>query len=195
MGPAFVWFGGVPVAYGGYWGPRWSYVPRGEVFAPRVAAHVAVGPSAVAIAGRMRPFSVQGHLGPAPAKFGYAPAQVPRVTGSAAVSLSHAQQFGRPSTARALGASGPARIESRPAVSGAQGRGPLVDSPRSSPSPATHEYAPPVTSGPRSVAPSNAAGASRVQSAPVARPQSAPPMARPGGAFRGGAATTASHRR
>ena len=52
MGPSFVWFGGVPVAYRGYWGPRWAYVPRGEVFAPRVGARVIVGPSAIAIGSR-----------------------------------------------------------------------------------------------------------------------------------------------
>ena len=27
MGPAFLWFGGVPVGWHGYWGPRWAYVP------------------------------------------------------------------------------------------------------------------------------------------------------------------------
>jgi uncharacterized protein DUF6600 len=118
MGPAFLWFGGVPVGWHGYWGPRWAYVPRGEVFAPRVGARVVVGPAAVTVAARMRPYAAVGNArfsaGPPPARFGYAPAQVPRVTGGAAVSVTHAQQFARPSTARAIGASAPTRFEARP---------------------------------------------------------------------------------
>ena len=116
IGPSFVWFGGVAVGWHGYWGPRWAYCPRGEVFAPRVGAHVVVGPGAVAIAGRMRPYAAANVRvgGPPPARFGYAATQVPRAT--AAPSVSHAQQFARPSTARALGASAPARFEAAPAT-------------------------------------------------------------------------------
>ncbi len=123
MGPAFVWFGGVPVGWHGYWGPRWSYCPRGEVFAPRVGAHVIVGPAAVSIAGRMRPYAAASVRvgGPPPARLGYTAAQIPRAT--AAPSVARAEQFSRPSTARALGASPPARFESAPA---ANGRTPFV---------------------------------------------------------------------
>jgi hypothetical protein len=188
MGPSFVWFGGAPVVYGGYWGPRWAYVRRGEVFAPRVGARVVVGPSAVAIGARMRPFSAEGRLGPPPAKFGYSPAQVPRVSGSAAVNVNRAQEFAHPSTARSLGASAPAaaRIESRPSVGASQARGPLVQS-QQSPHPTfstpARTGAPPVTSAPRSVAPSNV---EHVQSAPARVPAS-PSMggARPGGTAHG----------
>ena len=79
MGPTFVWFGGAAVGWHGYWGPRWAYCPRGDVFAPRVGAHVLVGPGAVAIAGRMRTYSVsEGWVGgPPPGRLGYSAAQIP----------------------------------------------------------------------------------------------------------------------
>ena len=116
LGPSFVWFGGVPVGFHGYWGPRWSYCPRGEVFAPRVGAHVVVGPSAVTIASRMRPYAVAGVRvgGPPPARLGYDVSRIPRAT--AVPGVERAQQFARPSSARPLGASAPARFESTPAV-------------------------------------------------------------------------------
>jgi hypothetical protein len=118
MGPAFVWFGGVAVGWHGYWGPRWAYVPRGEVFAPRVGAHVVVGPAAVSIASRMRPYTVANVrvAGPPPARLGYTAAQIPRAT--AVASVAHAQQFARPSTAGPLGASAPTRFESAPVGNG-----------------------------------------------------------------------------
>jgi hypothetical protein len=131
MGPDFVWFGGVAVGFHGYWGPRWAYCPRGEVFGPRVGAHVVVGPAAVAIAGRMRPYARADVRvgGPPPARLGYTGAQLPRAT--AAGSVSRAQQFARPSTARALGASAPARFEGAPATN--SGRQQAVSGVRSTP--------------------------------------------------------------
>jgi len=131
MGPSFVWFGGVAVGWHGYWGPRWSYCPRGDVFAPRVGAHVIVGPGAVAIAGRMRPYAVADVRvgGPPPSRLGYSAAQIPRAT--AVPSVAHAEQFARPSTARALGASAPAHFESASAGTGA--RAPLTSGARQTP--------------------------------------------------------------
>ncbi len=131
MGPDFVWFGGVAVGYRGYWGPRWAYCPRGDVFAPRVGARVIVGPGAVSLAGRMRPYSVANVRvgGPPPARFGYTAAQVPRVTTTA--SVTRAQEFARPSTARTLGARPPTRLEAAPAANGASAR-PALTGPRPS---------------------------------------------------------------
>jgi hypothetical protein len=196
MGPSFVWFGGVPVGYRGYWGPRWAYVPRGDVFAPRVGARVIVGPSAVGIGGRMRPYTVaEGHIGPPPARFGYRAEQIPRVTGNAAVSVSRAQQYARPSTARPRGASAPARVESRPSVSAVQPGRPRFESSRPTSSPAMPQRAPgPTTTyAPRPIGPSpgGAAGVGRVQATPAPAPVRAPAApvtggARPGGSFHGG---------
>jgi hypothetical protein len=154
MGPAFVWFGGVGVVYRGYWGPRWAYCPRGDVFAPRVGAHVVVGPGAVAIAGRMRPYATANVRagGPPPARFGYAAAQLPHAT--AVASVSRAQQYARPSTARPLGASAPARFEAAPATNA--GRQPAVSGVRSTPG---------VSAAARGTA--GAPNVGRVQSAPV----------------------------
>ena len=188
MGPSFVWFGGVPVGWRGYWGPRWAYVPRGEVFAPRVGARVVVGPAAVTIAGRMRPYaadSVRVSAGPPPARFGYAPAQIPRATGVAAANVTRAQQFARPSTARAVGASPPTRFEARPTPSAPLTRSPISTGPRSSP---TFERAP-VSAPPRAVAPSP--GPSNFSRAPATTgPARVParPTAAPQGHFGGGAA-------
>ncbi|HEX4446152.1 MAG TPA: DUF6600 domain-containing protein, partial [Polyangiaceae bacterium] len=120
LGPSFVWFGGRGVAWHGYWGPRWAYCPRGEVFAPRVGARVVVGPPAIVIAGRMRPYAPAAMRvgGPPPERLGYAVGQIPRAT--AAPGVTRAQEFARPSTARALGAAPPARFDS-PAVRGRVG--------------------------------------------------------------------------
>jgi hypothetical protein len=198
MGPAFVWFGGAPVIYRGYWGPRWSYVPRGDVFAPRVGARVVVGPSAIAIGGRMRPYTVsEGRLGPPPARFGYRGDQVPRVTAGASIGVAHAQQFARPSTARPLGASAPsrgeARVEARPGVA-PQTRGPLVEGPRPAysarptynvPRPDSNvprSVGPTVTSVPRTVTPGGAPAVGRVQATPAPVRAAPMPAPRPAGA-------------
>jgi hypothetical protein len=173
LGPSYVWFGGVPVVYRGYWGPRWSYVPRGEVFAPRVRANIVVGPSAVAISARMHPYVVaEGHVGPPPERFGYHAAQIPRVSGNEARGVEHAQQYARPSTARNLGASAPTRVEARPAA--IPGRGPLVSGPREAPQAAPRAIP---QAGPRGVPP--VYDAPRVGGAPnMPRPTAAPPPVR-----------------
>ncbi len=114
MGPEYLWFGGVAVGWHGYYGAPYVFCPRGAIFSPAVGGHVVVGPAAVAIAGRMRTYvsssgGARGGAGPAPTRFGYSPAQIPHPTGPAAASVERAQQFSRPSTAQALGASAPAQ--------------------------------------------------------------------------------------
>jgi hypothetical protein len=178
MGPEFVWFGGAPVGWHGYWGPRWSYCPRGAVFEPRVGAHVVVGPAAVAIAGRMRPYAAADVRvgGPAPARLGYTAAQVPHA--GAAVSVSRAQEFARPSTARPLGASPPARFEATPAANA--GRSPVVTG--------AHPVAG-ASNAPRAYAGTPSVG--RAQAAPARAPSVAPAPAvgaarpAPSGTFHG----------
>jgi hypothetical protein len=187
LGPSFVWFGGVPVGYGGYWGPRWAYVPRGEVFAPRVRASVVVGPSAVAISARMHPYVVaEGHLGPPPERFGYRAEQIPRVSGNEARGVEHAQQFSHPSTARTLGASAPTRVDARASAApngASNGRGALVpgaarEAPQAGPRPTnvSPAYNAPRVGASPSTPRTYAAPAPqvRVQSAPAVAPRSAP---------------------
>ena len=167
MGPTFVWFGGAAVGWHGYWGPRWAYCPRGAVFEPRVGAHVVVGPAAVAVASRMRPYAVADvRIGPAPARFGYTAAQVPHA--GAAVSVTHAQQFARPSTARPLGATAPARFEApatnagRPAMAGARPMPGVSNVPRATAAPGVGRVqAAPAPGRGTYVAPAPAVGASR----------------------------------
>ena len=38
MGPAFIWVGGAPVVWTGYYGPRYVYCGRGDVFSPAVGS-------------------------------------------------------------------------------------------------------------------------------------------------------------
>jgi hypothetical protein len=111
MAPPFVWFGGVAVGYSFYVGPRWVYCPRGEIFSPVVGTRVIAGPAAVSIGARVHPFVATPGVvgGPPPARLGYAAAQIPHASGTAAASLARAQQFARPSTAQPLGARPPAR--------------------------------------------------------------------------------------
>ena len=213
MGPEFVWFGGVAVGYRGYWGPRWAYCPRADVFAPRIGARVIAGPGAAAIAGRMRPYAVANVRvgGPPPARFGYTAAQVPRVTATA--SVTRAQEFARPSTAQALGARPPARVAAAPAANGAftgarppltGARPPLTGARPSYPSPVSQPNqvdvprtsAPPIGAIPRTTAapsmskapPSmgTAANVGRTQAAPAPAPARAPAMAPSPAPFRGG---------
>ncbi len=201
MGPAFVWFGGVPMGWHGYWGPRWAYVPRGEVFSPRVGARVVVGPAAVTIASRMRPYvanDARVSVGPSPARFGYQPAQIPRATGTAAASVTHAQQFARPSTAQAIGASPPTRVEARPTVSSSQSRAPMVSGSRFPTVEQGPSRVPTVSTGPRAAAANP--GGSNVSRAPAttdatrgpARGFTPAPQGRPGG---GGGHGGGAHRR
>jgi len=102
LGPAFIWWGGVAVGYSFYWGPRWAYCPRGEVFSPTVGARVVTGGAAGPIAGRVTAQPNVAH-GPEPMRLGYSAAQIPHATGNAAAGIARAQQFSRPSTATALG--------------------------------------------------------------------------------------------
>ncbi len=202
MGPAFVWFGGAAVGWHGYWGPRWAYCPRGDVFAPRVGARVLVGPGAVAIAGRMRPYTVADVRvgGPPPGRLGYTAAQIPHATGAA--SVSHAEQFARPSTAKALGGSAPTRFEAAPATNVARqsavagvrsspvGRpvtgGPGVSNlPRSSAGTPTGERAPAAPASGRAPGPGPAAGRSPAV-APAGGGYRPPAAASHGGAVHGG---------
>jgi hypothetical protein len=106
MAPAFFWFGGVAVVSTFYVGPRWSYCGRGDVFAGNVGAHVMVGADAARVGATVHVGATPG-VGPAPSRLGYSPGQVPRVSGAASAQVAHAQSFGRPSTATAMGGSAP----------------------------------------------------------------------------------------
>jgi hypothetical protein len=116
MAPGFLWWGGVAVGYPVYVGPRWVYCPRGEVFSPVVGTRVVTGTAAGSIGSRVRPYvpatpGVNG--GPPPQKLGYSLTQVPHASGAAAEHLARAQQFARPSTAQAVGAHGPTRVDTQ----------------------------------------------------------------------------------
>jgi hypothetical protein len=104
--PAFVWRGGAAVAWSGpVLAPRWTYVPRGEVFSPTVGRRVITGPAAVSIAARVRPVSAGVGGGPPPARFGFHDSDVPHPSATA---VGRAQQFAHPSTAVAVGGHPPA---------------------------------------------------------------------------------------
>ncbi len=113
MPPAFLWFGGMAVGWGGYIGPSWVYCPRGEVFSPVVGTRVVTGAAAGPIAAGMRGYvtatpGVTG--GPAPQKLGFSATQIPHPTGASASGIAQANAFARPSTGQALGASNPTRV-------------------------------------------------------------------------------------
>ncbi len=103
LAPTWFWYGGVAVVAPFYVGPRWVYCPRGAVFAPNVGARVIAGPTVAAVAARVHVAATPG-VGPAPARLGYASTQVPHLEGPALASVQHAQQYSRPSTAVAMGA-------------------------------------------------------------------------------------------
>jgi hypothetical protein len=112
MAPAFLWFGGVGVAYTFAVGPRWSYCGRGDVFSPVLGTRLVRGSATASIGARVHALpSVNGMASrsPEPSKLGYSAAQIPHATGAASASLARAQQFSRASTAAALGAHAPTR--------------------------------------------------------------------------------------
>ena len=103
MAPGFFWFGGYPMAYTFYVGPRWNYCGRGDVFSPVVGTRVLAGAAVAPVAARVHGYvGASPGVGPTPARLGYSASQVPHAVGTPAVA--HAQQFARPSTATALGA-------------------------------------------------------------------------------------------
>jgi len=113
MAPAFFWFGGLAVGWGGYIGPSWVYCPRGAVFAPNVGAHVVTGAAAGPIAAGMRTYVTATPgvgAGPSPQKLGFTSAQIPRPSGAEAAHVAQARAFSRPSTGKAFGASTPTRV-------------------------------------------------------------------------------------
>ena len=126
MGPEFVWRGGVAVSYTYNVAPRWAYVGRGDVFAPNIGARVFVGPAAAGFSGSVHPFQASGGArfasGPAPTRLGFTAANIPHASGAASANLAKAAQFGRPSTAVALGAH-PATRVSTPSASAHAGGG------------------------------------------------------------------------
>jgi hypothetical protein len=112
MPPAFIWFGGVARPFPGYYGPRWVYCPRGEVFSASVRTRVVSGAAAAPIAAHVRPYVSArpgvAAAGPPPQKLGFQSAQIPRAGG--APSVARAQQFAHPSTAVSVGARAPTRV-------------------------------------------------------------------------------------
>jgi hypothetical protein len=121
MAPAFLWFGGVGMAYSFAIGPRWSYCGRGDVFSPVVGTRLVRGAAAAGIAGRVHALpSVNGMAShsPEPSKLGFSAAQIPHATGAASVGLAKAQQFSRASTATAAGAHPPSHAATASMTSG-----------------------------------------------------------------------------
>jgi hypothetical protein len=115
LGPSFVWFGGRPVFWHAYIGPRWVYCSHDAVFSERIGTRVVVGPAAAGFSGRMRAYvsASPSVTGPAPGRLGFQAEQVPHLngagSGTGAQSVSHAVAFSRPSTAQSMGGSAPSR--------------------------------------------------------------------------------------
>ena len=144
MTPAFLWFGGVGVAYSFAIGPRWNYCGRGDVFSPVVGSRIVRGPAAVSIGNRVHALPAVNAMaahGPEPTRLGFTPAQVPHGTGVASAGLAKAQQFSRPSTATALGARPPSRAPTSAAMGGG-GRPPLTGGSSSSVMSGAHAASP-----------------------------------------------------
>jgi hypothetical protein len=179
MPPAFFWFGGVAVGWGGYIGPSWVYCPRGAIFSPAVGGRVVSGAAAAPIAAGMRtyvPATPGVSAGPSPQKMGFGEAQIPRPTGKAASSITQAQAFARPSTGQALGASNPTRLAA-PSVSATASR-PSFVSPR-----------PSITAAPRQAEATARSAATGGERNPAAvAPHTALPAARSSGWYGGGGA-------
>jgi hypothetical protein len=176
MPPLFVWFGGAPVFWRGpYVAPRWAYCPRHDVFAPSVATRVVTGSAVAPVAARMRVYvATTGRpgAGPAPARFGFEAAALPRPTGTAAAGVVRATQFARPSTAQPLGArpptavARPVSLPGAPALSRPSGGAPAPWHPSAGPAAAP---LPRVSPAPRPAAPAPMRPAPRVAPAPVFR--------------------------
>ena len=105
-GPSFVWRGGVAVGFTAVVAPHWSYVARGDLFAPSIHERLVTGSAAVSISAHVRPLNVGGGVsaGPRPSNFGFNPAQVPHPSAQA---TAQAKGFAHPSTAVSLGAHAP----------------------------------------------------------------------------------------
>jgi hypothetical protein len=111
LGPTFIWFGGRPVFWHAYIGPRWVYCSHDVVFSERVGTRVVVGPAALSFSGRMHRYvsASPSVTGPAPGRLGYNAQQVPHSSGGSTQGVSRAVAFSRPSTAQPLGGSAPSR--------------------------------------------------------------------------------------
>jgi len=115
LAPQWGWHGGTAYQYGAGWvrpAPP-VYCTTGEVFAPRIAAHVVVGGPAATVGAPTHPFVRAEPVGPGrvlhgppPAMLGIDPTRVVRVSG-ADLALQRAKAFSRPSTAVAFGARPP----------------------------------------------------------------------------------------
>jgi hypothetical protein len=130
MAPAWIWVGGGAVALGFAPVEPWAFAAAGDFYGPGLASRASVGPAAGSKLSHSRPFvraqpSVAGPFrptimhGPTPAMLGLDPSRV----AAAALTASElrAKQLARPSTARLLGARGPAphfvHLTPRPAAS------------------------------------------------------------------------------
>jgi hypothetical protein len=188
LGPSFVWFGGVAVAYPVYVGPRWVYCPRAVVFAPNVGARVVAAPSAGPVANNVRPYvpATPGvAAGPPPQRLGFTAAQIPHATGTAATSLQQARSFARPSTAQPIGGSQATRVTT-PLASAPASQWSSRPSLTSSPVSVPHGTQAPTSVRPSS--PSVSQPMNRAPAAPVYQPRSSAPATHfsGGGSFGGG---------
>ena len=112
LGPAFVWFGGRPVFWHAYVGPRWVYCSHDAgLLRAHPAARVVTGPAAASFSGRMHAYvsASPSVSGPAPGRLGFKSEQVPHTTAGGSQGVSRAVAFSRPSTAQSMGGSAPSR--------------------------------------------------------------------------------------
>jgi hypothetical protein len=124
MPPSWVWIGGVPVALDMIPGEPWAFVAWGELFGPGLSSRVTTGSAAGSLLGHSRPY-VRAQPGVAAPPTRRALVHGPPL---AALGLDaerfrqpvisapeiRARQLARPSSARALGAHGPAPYVLRP---------------------------------------------------------------------------------
>lgn len=172
LGPAFVWFGGRPVFWHHYVGPRWVYCSHDVIFSERVGTRVVTGPGAAGFSGRMHAYASAspGVGGPAPGRLGIRAEQVPHSSGGGSQSVSRAVAFARPSTAQSMGGSPPSRSFATAHPTGPAGA--RVSTPQSETLPRGRSFSPAAPQRGPTVTP---APAGRAGPAPVpARPSVGP---------------------
>jgi hypothetical protein len=107
--PSYVWRGGVAVNYSYTFGPRWTYVGRGDVFASNLHGRAVSGAAGASIASQMHPSGSNGGVqmhghGPTPATLGIPEQQVAHASGAGAASVAKAHSFANPKVAVSMGA-------------------------------------------------------------------------------------------
>ena len=116
LAPSYYWHGGRAYGLGFYPTHAYAFAPTGALFHPGLAGHLVTGPQVGVVAGNTRAYvpanpgvgHAVGHAptSPSPGSLGI-PAHAVVAPPAGHAGLTHAQAFGRPSTAVAMGGHSP----------------------------------------------------------------------------------------